>query len=96
MNQTEDDFIVDWEEFYNDVEEALEDASYEMRRDVLCVMVANTVFDHGTGLEEALKRLNEWSETIKESITLMHQQEEAVAQFERNTGLDKFFNRNKN
>lgn len=96
MNQMDDDFIAEWEELYDGLEEALDGVPYEMRKDLLCVMVANTIFDHGISLEEALKRLADWSDTIKESITLMREQEEAVAQFERETGLDKFFNRKKN
>jgi hypothetical protein len=83
MNQTEDDFIMEWEELYDGLEEALDGVSYDMRKDLLCVMVADTIFDHGAGLEEAMKRLNEWSDTIKESITMMQDHEDVISKFER-------------
>jgi hypothetical protein len=95
MTYVDDYFIAEFEEVSSAIEDVLEDTSFEMRRDVLCVLMVDAVYDDALSKEEALKKFEEWSNTMKESLSLMYEQAEAISKFERETGLKAFLNRDK-
>lgn len=90
MKYMDDDFIAEFEGLSHEIEEILEGVSEEMTRDVLCVRMADAIYDVSMNAEEAIKKLQEWTDVMKESMILMYDQAKAVNEFEKETGLDKF------